>query len=264
MNSFEKTVKFLAIFLAGIIIFTIFSGITFGLSFFARFYDDSSYVSEDYKEEFTDVSSLKIDTSFSNISISLGDTFLVEAKNTPGILVKQENGTLKINEKKIWGFHEDSSYIHITVPSMLQDLKIDSGAGKLEMDSISAEHLKLNQGAGLVSIRNSRFSNTDIDGGAGKIEILSSFLNQLDLDSGVGEVYISSMITGNSKIDCGIGHVNVEIPEAMDQYRLTLEKGIGSIYLNGDTVSNHQTFGISGHSLDIEGGIGRIDITFTK
>jgi len=269
MNGFEKAVKACAIGLAVIIIFSIFSGIAFGFSILAHIVSgsDSTHIKTNYDEEFVDITSLKLDLISANLTITEGDTFRVEASTEDDrIEIKEKNGILELEEKKKWGWNIDYNTIKITIPAktILKELKIDSGAGKIEMDSINAYKLDLEEGAGVINIENSEFQTTKISGGAGRTEIKNSTLNDLDLDTGAGEVVIKSKITGRSTIECGVGRVEVRIPNKKEEYQIQLEKGLGSILVDGEKVSGDTIIGNGQNRLKIEGGIGSIELSFEE
>lgn len=265
MNSFQKGVKFFAIFLAFLIILGIFSSISFGFSVLGSVFDDNHTVKTDYyKEVFTGVGSIKLESNFSDVNVFLGDEFSVEAIDLTGnILVKQDGERLKIEEDSVFLFFNKSGTINVTVPKvMLDDLSLSTGAGEVNLEGISASSLELDHGAGVLKINNSTFYNTDIDGGAGKIIVENSSLNNLDLDAGVGEIDIKASLTGKSKVECGVGSVQILIQNSLEDYQIYLEKGIGSILFNNESVSSDYRYGSGIHSLHVEGGVGSIKLNF--
>ena len=88
------------------------------------------------------------------------------------------------------------------------------------------------------------------------IQVVSA---DLDLDLGVGDLELSGQVPGNSEIDCGVGKVALSLTSG-DQYRLRLDKGIGSATLNGQEMVGSTYYGTGPHNLEISGGIGSIQI----
>ena len=116
-------------------------------------------------------------------------------------------------------------------------------------------------GAGKTVISELIVSNEiEIDGGAGEFIIENGSLNNLDFDMGVGRAKINADITGNSKIDSGVGKLEINLPSNVDSYRFKINKGIGSIKLNGENVSDGTIIGSGSSSIYIDGGVGTIDI----
>ena len=145
----------------------------------------------------------------------------------------------------------------------LRELNIETGAGKITIDGISSEKVEIDHGAGVLEISNSSFQNANIDGGAGKIAIHSSVLNNLNLDTGVRRVDIEAEITGRSEINSGIGEVNINILVNEEEYEIIAEKGLGNLKVkNQEQTANVYRYGSGNNVIEVEGGIGNININF--
>lgn len=262
MTNMQKVIKYGAIALAAFIILSIVNGIlwlVFSLT-------DFSEKEVDFNETFKDVLKLDIDLSASNLEIKKGEVFSVDAVDvTSSFKAKMRGDTLVVRESTRWFFGKTKAgSIVITVPDLvLKDLDIDAGAGVIKIDDIKADALELDQGAGTVEIINSMFNKTKIDGGAGKVTVENSTLNNLDLNAGVGKIDIRGIIHGNSEIDCGVGELNLELLDEEENYKLLLDKGIGSITLNGSAYNNN-TYGTGLNKIDIDGGVGSLNINFNR
>lgn len=170
-----------------------------------------------------------------------------------------------MHEEKVWSWNNNQEgYITLYIPKNmdLKELDIDNGAGRVEMDGIFARKLDLDHGAGTIKIVNSSFDKVDIDGGAGKIEIASSVLNDMRLSAGVGKVDIDAELLGNNRIECGVGGIDLLLKGSKEDYKITTEKGIGSIKIKGESISNDHTYGDGKNTIRVEGGIGSINIDF--
>jgi len=275
MNGFQSVIKIFAICLAVFIIVNIFGWLIFGLSFLTHlgnYRDDDSYTSEtiteikDFSETYKNVKEIDIDVEYAKLCIKQGEEFRVEAGGMKSnFSSKVKDGKLKIEEHKIWSWNNNpSGYIIIYIPQdiNLEELDIDTGAGQTEIDSVSAEKLNLDHGAGYVRISNSNFDAANIEGGAGKIEVISSSLNDLKLDAGVGKTEIEAEITGNSRINCGVGEVSIILEGNKEDYKIRAERGIGSLKIAGESISNDEIYGNGKNSIRVEGGIGSINIDF--
>lgn len=265
MSNIQKIIKIGAIILAITIIINIFSLITYGLSFIFDF-NLSNKETTTLKETYDNIRSLSIDGISASINITSGTEFKIDAKNiTNKIEVNNKDGHLKINEKTKNIFTNNSNgTIYITVPTntILEKIDIDTGAGKFYIKDIKTKEFDIDHGAGILEIENVQFLESDIDGGAGKIKITNSILNNLELDTGAGKVEITANITGNSQINCGVGEVNITLTEKKDNYQIKTEKGIGSIKIDGITQKNNEIYGNGQNKIEIEGGIGNIEVNF--
>lgn len=267
MNTAQKTIKIVAIVFAIFLIATIIQSILFGLSFITGFSNHSNNTI-DFNETYQDIEEIELDTAASEIIIKTGDKFEVTASSVrEGFRAEKNNKTLKIREKgyTFWNYNNHVGTITITIPEAesLSKLKLSSGAGKIEINGITAKILDLDQGAGLVEIKYSVFQDTKIDGGAGEIRVEDSVLSHLDLDSGAGKVYLDAEILGSSDIDCGVGELQLFLPQEED-YELKVEKGLGSITIGGKEVPNDTTYGSGFNHIDIDGGVGSIKIDFAN
>lgn len=266
MSSGQKLIKISAICLAIFIIVNILNAIFMGIGLLSGF-NISSKQGRNYVETYQEVSQIKIDVNASKVIVRLGSELKVEANNvSKNFTSKLVNmNILKIEEHDSWFWNHRSGEIIVTIPENmpLEELDIDCGAGKIEIDSITARKLDLDAGAGLLTINHSNFSNTDIDGGAGELKITSSILRNLDLDAGVGKVSIEGEIYGHSQIDCGIGEVNFDLGNS-ENYHFMIQKGLGSIRVNGVNYNDDTTIGTGENIVKISGGIGSININYNE
>ena len=264
MNKFQKVVKVFAICLGIVIIVNICALILSVFSIGVHIENNNENL-KSFEETYEGVEKIELDSVASNITIKQGEQFKIEANTKNGITSKFNNETLYIEEKtKFFSNSGLSGEIIIYVPANLnlRELKIDSGAGKLDIDSISSSSFDIDHGAGTLKISNSNFDKVDIDGGAGAIEIKSSNLNNLDFDAGVGKIDIEANITGNSKISAGVGEINITLFGREEDYKINTEKGIGSIKINGVQYNSSTSYGTGVNYLEVEGGMGAINIDF--
>ena len=104
----------------------------------------------------------------------------------------------------------------------------------------------------------------DIEGGAGRITVSGGAMEDLELEMGVGQLNLTSALTGNCKLDLGVGESNITLIGSKEDYKLDLEKGIGSITVDGTSVSDYGSSGNGANRVDISGGIGAIHVRFAE
>ena len=256
MSEGQKWIKIGAIALAVFIILIIINAILFLFGIIGGF----GRGTKDFSEYYSNINSIEIDVNASSVNIVKGDSFLVEAKGvSDNFRVNNRRNTLEIEEDAFWFFNNNSGEITIYVPSDLNELVIDGGSGEILIEDITTNKLELDLGAGLININNSTFNNSDIDGGVGVLNANNTTFTNLSLDSGVGEVNISGNIYGNSEIDGGIGEINLNLTNE-SLYRFIVDKGLGDISVNGTSISG--TYGSGENVIDIDNGIGAVNITF--
>ena len=265
MSGFQKGIKAFAIFLAIMIILSIFSGITFGFSIISTIFEGNEVGQKNFYQTFDDVMSIDMENSFSEISVVPGETFAVEAYGVSSKFeAKVIQNSLKIVENQSGFWRKKSGKIVITIPKnvYLNEFFLESGAGKVTIQGLNAQKFELNQGAGQVIIEDSIFQNTSLRGGAGRIEVKNSKFNDLSLESGVGSVEIEAEIKGSSKIECGVGSTNLKLLGKKDEYKIHVEKGLGSIKIENVIYEDDSWIGNGQNTLEIEGGIGSIRVDF--
>lgn len=265
MTSIQKIIKYCAIAFAFSLIFSIVSGIMFGVLSITNVFGNDDHIMENLEElKITEsVNVLDIEVVSSNITVQLGDTFKVETNNK-NIKYKESNGKLTITEKKHnWFGNNASSDLVIYIPEnlVLDDVTIESKAGKMEIESLSTKNLDLDLGAGKVTVHNLVVTNsTAIDGGAGKISILNGEVCNLELDMGAGELYFRSKVTGEAEIDAGVGKVTLDLIGT--DYQVKVDKGIGTATINGENIKDDTYYGAGENIIKIDGGVGSIDISY--
>ena len=269
MNGMQKVIKYLALLFAGFLIFSIVSGILGGVALMTGFFcrDDALL------EEMRDLSigssyeNLDIDVGSASVEIQASDTFRAET-NHKYITVKEDKNTLVIREKnRHWfGGHQVGKLVlYLPENISFKDIRLETGAGKLEIASLVADTLRLDLGAGRVRIQNLVVHNESIlNCGAGEFVVENGSLHNLDLDLGVGSVSLTSKLTGKSDIDAGVGEVNLKLLGSSADYRIAVDKGIGDIQIDGQKVNDHSVMGTGSHKIDIDGGVGSILIDFKK
>ena len=269
MSQVQKITKYcamaLAIFLTVNILGLIFMGI---VAIGNLFYSDEKDVLTD-KLEVVDISGnsftdLEIETVSVNIIIKESDDFKVETNNKY-IKLNERGNKLKIEEEKhIFTNTISSLVIYVPRDTLFNDISIESGAGKVEINSLTAREVSLDLGAGKVDIDNLVvIDEADIDGSAGAIVINNGNINNLDLDMGVGKLTMMAQVTGRGDIDAGVGECDITLVGSKADYRIKVNKGIGNVLVGGDNVENNTYYGSGSNTILIDGGVGNIDIKFT-
>lgn len=265
MTQSQKIIKYLALAFAFFLIFSIVSGIMYGVLFFTNIFDSDNHVMEKLEElKITENASvLGIEVNSVNVIIKQGETLKAETNNKD-ITIEESNHKLFITEKNHnWFDIKSDSDLIIYIPNdfVFDGVAIESGAGKIEIDSLSTKNLDLNLGAGKVTINYLVVTDSaSIDGGAGKMSILNGFIHDVELDMGVGELSLTAQLTGNSEIDAGVGKVNLNL--IGNDYKIKIDKGIGSTTINGNSVKDETYYGDGTNIVDIDGGVGSIDISY--
>ena len=190
MTTAQKVIKYIALGFAAFLIVTIISAILSGgyalLRAFGLIHVDKNIVTEELKvisSEVKEISTLKIDLSCTNLDVKIGDNFKVETNNSK-ITFTNDNGSVKIKEEnRNWLNNNKESNLIIYIPRdmiAIDETKIETGAGKINIEKLNTQSLYLELGAGDVYIKNLTVTKeAKIDGGLGRTELKSCEINNL-------------------------------------------------------------------------------------
>ena len=212
------------------------------------------------------MSSLDIDLKTANLEIKLGDKLLVSTTNKYVTTYQNENNIL-VQEKKHSFLSKDNNKVIITIPDnfLFDIVEIDITSGSLKIDDLNTKRLNLDLGSGTTKINNLLVTDkTKIDCGAGKLHLNNGNLNNLNLDTSLGDTILNTKITGNSNIETNMGKLELNLLGSLNDYELTIDKGIGTIKLNGEFLKDESVIGTGNNFLLIEGGIGLTLITTSE
>ena len=76
------------------------------------------------------------------------------------------------------------------------------------------------------------------------------------------KVELNAKLTGSTDIEAGIGELDVNINAPKEDYKIKASKGIGSITIDKEGISDDTIYGNGENYIKIDGGIGSIKITF--
>lgn len=259
MTQFQKIIKYFAIALAFLIIFSIFSVILRFLNIFTIEKENDKEIEAIFSSS-ENLNTLDIDVKAVDLVIKKGNKLLAESNNKY-INCKQDKNKLVVKEKdNNWNNKNNKLIITIPEDMTFDAFRLDAGTGKIEIDTINAKEAIINLGAGKVNIDVLNVSSKlNLDTGTGKVSILDGNINNLDLDMGVGKVTINSKLIGNIDVDAGVGSLELNLLDSLDNYSFVISKGIGSISLNNEKLKEgNYSNGIN--KINIDGGVGSIHI----
>lgn len=271
----QKIIKYVAVAFALLLTFNIISMIMYGIvsigNLFGNIDTNNNIENENlenlYNLEISNrINALDINVKSVNITIKESSTLKLET-NSKYIKYKEKDNKLSITEENHNYLNNKNGdlIIYLPVDYFFDDVSIENGAGKIKIDIINANNLNLNLGAGKVDIQNLTIANeTEIDGGAGEMNIKNSHLNNLDLDMGVGKITLSAKITGNSKINSGVGEMIINLNGTEEDYKIRIDKGIGSATLDGKNMEDDTYYGNGTNIINIDGGVGSIKINYSR
>lgn len=276
MKGAQKVIKWFALALAALLIVTIFSGIIGGLSFVGMMVwgDEISWNgnSEWVNTEFSGKEMTRLDVNVKATAVRIrtakeGESVRIETNNEY-ITSWVDGSTLNVVEKSHgffgWGGTGDL-VIYVREDTVFDSVEIEIGAGTLDVERLEARDLKLNLGAGKTAI-DELFATrrAEIDGGAGVVEIRGGELHDLDLDLGAGKAELRARVVGNGRVTAGVGKTELTLIGREEDYRLRIDKGIGSVTLDGRSLSDGESVGSGTTLIEIDSGVGAVEMKIVE
>lgn len=264
MTAFQKAVKYAAATLAVLLIVAIFGGI---VSAVGGLLGRSPATGETTVYAVSDtVRSLNVHIRAAEFSLVTGQTFSVES-NLKHLKVTEQDGVLQITEteKAIQNYTDAKLVLTVPADTVFERADLTTGAGKVTVDTLSADTLRLDFGAGAVRI-GALFATScaELDGGAGELTVSDGALHNLTGDMGVGRVDIRAALSGNCRLDLGVGESNLTVLGARRAYSLDMDKGVGRLTVDGVEVSAVKEETGGENRLTVDGGIGAVYVNFEE
>ena len=274
MRTAQKIIKAFAICLASFIIVVMLAavvgvisltGTLFGVDFgFSNEIPTSIWQDENN----TEVRKLDISTGATHLRL-IRDSSIKQPRvetNNKYISTRQDGETLRITEESHFSFFlgvDGRTEVKVYLPEKIRltDIEIDTGAGKVDIEYLKTERLRLELGAGLTEIAYVEATErAEIESGAGALEIRDGKLKDLNLKHGAGKCSITASILGTSKLDAGVGRVELSLTGAEKDYRFVVDKGIGTVTINHNSVEDDEVYGSGDNLIKLESGVGSVEI----
>lgn len=270
MTNVQKVIKYCAIAFAVLLIVGIISTVVKGLAFLVNVFGDDEPISvadlKDYKIK--DISELYIDIEVSDIEVVSGEEFSLNS-NHEYLKLSQSSGKLSITETRdSWELFGEKYKVMLTIPEnvTLKSVTVEAGAGKVLLENFKTEDLILELGAGEVTLNKVTVTEkTEFEGGAGAITVSACSFTNLDMNIGVGNCDLTAWVYGDSSVECGVGNADLTFYKSAEHdYEVSVSKGLGSVTVDGKSVSDGEKIGNGKNELDIECGVGDVDIKFAE
>ncbi len=296
MNKREKIIKrignILAILLAIGIIVGILGGLSLLFGIAAPFRNNNSTGTKSSSDFFDNVTSLEIDAFIYEVNILKDDIphVQVECNNViEDYIVEQDaDGSLHLYGKGVRGNGNRSdalarvqdfldgkiplnenwnSSITIIFPEdyKLEDCEIFGGTGAINISDFICDSLDLDLGTGSLTGDDIECNEFDLDSGTGNITLTNVVFHETNIDCETGLLDLSGRLLGDTDITCEVGKLNLTLKDYEENYNINIKKGLGTLTVNGATFNKfHSSPPNASHYLEIEGGIGDINIDFVQ
>ncbi len=321
MNGVQKVIKYcamaFAVFLSVIIlgsIIAVVGGVATGLSG-TNVFDEKERINlaETYTpEEVTSlgITSVLVDCN-AEITVEQGEVLSIEATNVTDeyeircaggkFSIVQETPNINFN----WIWFDDITVketVVVTIPADFcpeqvkinsgsgrvaleqietDELIIDSGSGRVMVDMVQAQKLYVDSGSGSVSLANANALNTELYTGSGSVSVEASDLGKLNLnsgsgsvrmervaarnanvDTGSGSVVVAGVLTGTCEFETGSGALTLRLDGSEEDYKVKAECGSGTFRINGKKVDDGSYGTNRKGELLIDSGSGSVNVEF--
>ncbi len=275
MRGAQKVIKAFALALAVFLIVSMGVALIGGISFLVAlsggdevdFGNSGTWVGEEFEEN--TVRRLELNVKATNVKFRIAEVdepVRVETNNEY-IMTGVDGDRLYVIEKShgIFGWGGTGEVVvYVRKGTKFDEVDVEAGAGTLSIEVLETKRLKLELGAGKTRIEKLVASeNVEIDGGAGLLEIAGGELRNARIELGAGKADITARLGGHSKVKSGVGRLELELVGKESDYRLLIDKGLGSVEYNGRGVSDGERIGDGTDVVDINSGVGSVDIRVT-
>jgi len=283
MSTFQRIIKYMGMAFAICLTVVIIGGICAAVMGFGKWKKSNGANKENIdikvhsdQYDYESFESIDLDCAAINVKVKIGSNYKVETYDVPEDMEIQvtDDRTLKIKsehrgsnifdwlDSDHWG---KDSRIEITVPEDFhgEAIKVDTGAGNIEMNGFMTDNLKIDGGAGNVRIDKVIADHVSVGNGAGNLKMDKVQFGDVELDCGAGNVEFNGAARGDFKIDGGVGNVDLRIQGVRSDYNIDVDSGIGSIRIDGKKISELEEDNRAQYELSIDGGVGSVDVDFT-
>lgn len=214
-----------------------------------------------------------------NIRMEAGELDIKEAKNGYfQINNKEKRGTCFVdyeeNELTI-SFkskgHGKGAKATLWIPQgvSLEDLEVNVGAGKVEVENLSGENVSVDVGAGQFVVEDVKATALTIDVDAGE------FKNKRKITAGTARLHVNAgnlevnlLDAKDANLDVDMGHIDVKFSGAAIDYDIDAEVSVGEINIDGDKFYLGKEYesknSAASKSIDVECNVGQATLDFEK
>ena len=271
MTTLQRIIRYLAIALAVCLVVSIVGGILSVIGLAVGWFDSDMVLDEEKQYTVSgEVANLQIEIHAATLSIVQGDfqqDKILVRSNLANLEVREEDGTLYLTNTAKYPVSYEGATLTLEIPSsaMFQNVKIETGAGKLEVFALFVQTLELDFGASDVTFDSLSVSDyANFEGGVGNVCIRDGHLTDLSLDIAVGSLELCATLEGNCEINCAVGDAELVLLGTKDDYCIDVNKGVGTVTVDGEKLGDGDRRGSGATTLLIDTGVGSASVEFEE
>ena len=271
MTTLQRIVRYLAIALAVCLVVSIVGGVLSVIGLAVGWFGSDAVLAEekDYRVS-TEVTHLEIEIHAATLSIVQGDfqkDEIVIRSNLANLEVREEGGTLYLTDTAKYPVTYEGATLTLEIPSsaMFQDVKIETGAGRVDIFALFVRTLEMDFGAGDVTfgyLAASEFAK--LEGGAGNVCIRDGGIMNFALDLGTGSLELCAALEGSCEINCAVGNADIVLLGEKDGYSIDVNKGIGRVTVDGERLGDGERYGNGPAVILLDTGVGSATVEFEQ
>lgn len=156
-----------------------------------------------------------------------------------------------------WNFGRKAPVATVKIPKELKpELKINIGAGSIDIKSGEFKTLDINVSAGKLTMGETICTSADIDISAGSMEIRGLTCEGLNCDVSAGSATVSKIKCDKIDIDVSAGSVTFNVIGIKSEYNILVDKSAGSC-----NVTSQQGTDVN-KTIDIDVSAGSVNVNF--
>lgn len=141
-------------------------------------------------------------------------------------------------------------------------MNIDSGSGRVTLARTNAEETGLVTGSGGISIEEAKLGKLRLDSGSGSVTMREVVAEEVMVDSGSGSVLVEGKLTGKCEFETGSGSLTLRLDGREEEYLVKAECGSGTFRINGKKREDGSYGTNVNGELRIDSGSGSVNVEF--
>ena len=238
----------------------------------------------DYAETYTrHIERLDWEIETGSVILEMGEEFSIRAKNveekdfssyvegdTWHLEYQEEGDNVNWILEEAVNPAEESAQMVITIPEgrVLNEAKINLGAGVADFTGLEVEELKLEIGAGTARLQDlTVVEEGKLSVGMGELTLDGFDGHDISIHGGMGNVAVTGSLSGKTDIECGIGEIRMDLEASEEDYNYRVTCGIGNVEIGEESYTGVSDKKIDNGATDtivMECGIGAIRLEFTE
>lgn len=229
--------------------------------FFTMDYNKKLEVDKEWKISNV-ITNFDIELKTTNVNFIRGTDFMISTNNKK-IKFEEMGNIIYIKEKSFLTYSKELFDLTVTIPEGMvpNEINIEAGAGKVVLSDVTLKDVEVELGAGSMIARNTIIDHEmSVEAGAGNVQMDNLVASNLDLEMGAGKVSFKGDVSNSMEVKGGVGKLIVNLDNNLQNYNITINKGLGSIAVNGSEVSRDYYSDLGRIPVTIEGGVGSIEL----